>query len=124
MRVLTLFLALLFSAPDTTFAQCGWILWRKSTTILEGNVVTEQIPNWAPQEGFDQLAICNGAASGALKGTVSALRESHTVSSASVHPGERSATLADDSGGRKHVWELEFVCFPGGFDPRKPAGGQ
>lgn len=123
MRILALLVIVVFMAPDTLLAQSGWILWRKSTTIFEGGTAVQQIPIWAPQDGFDELVNCRGAAAGILKESVAALRASGAVASATVHPGERSATVSDSVSG-KRIWELEFVCFPGGFDPRTSAARQ
>ena len=117
-------LLLMFTASDALLADCGWILWRKSTTIFEGGVATQQIPVWAPQDGFDQLEACRGAGSGVLRALAEELRKLPGVSSASIHPGGRSATIADSPSSEKRVWELEFVCFPGGFDPRSPSARQ
>jgi hypothetical protein len=120
MRI-ALAVATIISVLDSTaYAQCGWILWRKSTLVFEGRTIAQQTPEWAPQDGFDQLAACRGAATGSIKATIDVLREAKAVSSASVHPGDRSATISDTVGGEKRLWEVEFVCFPGGFDPRMP----
>jgi hypothetical protein len=116
------FITLLMLIPTTVDAQCGWVLWKKmiiTTVVTTPRSSTTAPADWDPMDGFDQLAACRGSAKGAFEGLTKGFR-ADSKADVVAYPGGTSGfvTLPPEKD-RQAMWALDFVCFPGGFDPRR-----
>ena len=107
-------------APSVTAADCGWVLWKqttKSTIALDSKNVTTEPIYWQPVNGFDQLVTCQDAARGAFAGLAKGFTD--LKGDVTTYPGEASGfvVLAPEKG-HQTMLAVDFVCFPGVFDPR------
>ena len=99
-RALVISLVLACGWPTLTLADCGWILWMKTTRLEldhESKGVIE--PGvWEPHQGYSLLAEC--------RTTMMSERASY-----------KDFTVPVEGGGSLKM-TYYVACFPNGFDPR------
>ncbi len=114
------FIALLMLIPTAVDAQCGWVLWKKmivTEVVIAPHSSTTAPADWDPLDGYDQLATCRGEAKGAYEGMTKGFKADPKAEVVAFSATSGIVTLPPGKN-QQSIWELEFVCFPGGFDPR------
>lgn len=122
-------LALVVGMASIAYGQAAgaWVLWQKTieTRVTSGGSPTSETI-WDPRDGFDQLGLCRTAAQGSFSGLANGLTK-NTPTGVTVDRLPRGSagiiTFAKDATGQAIVWSVDFLCFPGTFDPR-PRGRQ
>jgi hypothetical protein len=101
--------------------QCGWVLWQKDTNLkVTPNKPLSNTVNWFPEDGFDTIANCREAGQQNLAELLARYKTLQNVR-AQVKPGRSEVMFAFPvaADGTVETNEVSYLCFPGGFDPRR-----
>lgn len=115
MRTIFVSAFLILGLSDAATSQCGWVLWSKADPgVQKGRPALDQPDTWTVYDGYADIQECRRDGEAKLSGIAMLYRKELGYT---VDVSGRNGLF--NSKPKDEVFNLEMLCFPAGFDPRK-----